>query len=84
MADIRKTFGEAVRAMRRGRKLTQAALGKRAGLSGKFVGEIERGVGNPSLVTMAAVAKALGVGMRELFGRSGSGSARGSRGAARR
>ena len=66
VADIRKAFGQTVRARRRGRGMTQAALGRRSRMSGKSIGEIERGVANPSLLTMQAVAKALGVGLRDL------------------
>lgn len=34
-------------------------LGKRAGLSAKFVGELERGEKSPTLDTLAAIARAL-------------------------
>jgi transcriptional regulator with XRE-family HTH domain len=54
-------------ALRTLRDLTQEELGERAGVSGKFVGQIERGVGNPSLKTMASLAQAVGVELWELL-----------------
>jgi transcriptional regulator with XRE-family HTH domain len=59
-------LGRRLRALRKLRKLTQEQLGERARLSGKFVGEIERGVGNPSLEVMDRIAGALGVELAEL------------------
>jgi transcriptional regulator with XRE-family HTH domain len=40
---------------------SQEQLAERAGLSYKFVGEVERGVGNPSVETLFEIATALGV-----------------------
>lgn len=48
--------------------MSQEQLAARAGLSYKFVGEVERGVGNPTVDTLAAVSAALGVDVPELFG----------------
>lgn len=39
--------------------MTQEQLAERAGLSYKFVGEVERGIGNPTLDTLASLADAL-------------------------
>ncbi|MFH1703147.1 MAG: helix-turn-helix transcriptional regulator [Nitrospirota bacterium] len=47
--------------------LTQEELGERAGLSYKFVGEIERGKVNPSLDSIVRIAEALGVKAGDLF-----------------
>jgi transcriptional regulator with XRE-family HTH domain len=63
---IRQRFGAKVRELRKRNRLSQAALGARAGISGKFVGEVERG-GNPTLGVIVAVAEALGVHPRVLF-----------------
>src|SRR5262249_30015392 len=60
-------LGRLLRAMRKHRQLTQEKLGERARLSGKFVGEIERGVGNPSLDVLVRVTGALDVELHELF-----------------
>jgi transcriptional regulator with XRE-family HTH domain len=63
---IATLLGRRLRALRKLRGLTQERLGERARLSGKFVGEIERGVGNPSLEVLARLAAALDVDLGEL------------------
>jgi transcriptional regulator with XRE-family HTH domain len=64
---IASLLGRRLRALRKLRKLTQEKLGERARLSGKFVGEIERGVGNPSLDVLARLTGALDIDLEELF-----------------
>ena len=44
-------------------------LGERASLSYKFIGEIERGSGNPTIDSVGQIARALEVTMGELFAR---------------
>lgn len=63
----RKTLGEKIRQLRKLRELTQEELGERAGISYKFIGEVERGAVNPSLDSLIGIAQALHVGVRELF-----------------
>lgn len=63
---LRKQVGRRVKALRLARKLTQEQLGERASLSYKFVGEIERGIGNPTIETLANIATALGVNIVDL------------------
>jgi transcriptional regulator with XRE-family HTH domain len=65
-APIATLLGRRLRALRKLRKLTQEKLGERARLSGKFVGEVERGVGNPSLDALVRLAGALDVDLGEL------------------
>jgi transcriptional regulator with XRE-family HTH domain len=60
-------LGRRMLALRTLRALTQEQLGERAGVSGKFIGQIERGIGNPSLKTMATLAQALNVELWELL-----------------
>jgi transcriptional regulator with XRE-family HTH domain len=60
-------LGRRMLALRTLRDLTQEELGERAGVSGKFVGQIERGTGNPSLRTMASLAQAMNVELWELL-----------------
>lgn len=67
MDEVRARFGAALRDWRVRRKLTQEALAERSGLSYKFVGEVERGKGNPTLTTISKLAKALEIGPAELF-----------------
>ena len=60
-ASIRQLFGRRLRALRRLRGLTQEELGERSDVSGKLVGQIERGAGNPTLEVITGFAEALSV-----------------------
>src|SRR5438128_10909354 len=60
-ASIRQLFGRRLRALRRLRGLTQEELGERSDVSGKLVGQIERGDGNPTLEVITGLAEALSV-----------------------
>jgi transcriptional regulator with XRE-family HTH domain len=60
-------MGARLRQLRQARKLTQEQLAERAGLSDKFLGEVERGRGNPTLTTLAALGDALGVRLVDLL-----------------
>ncbi|MDQ3070082.1 MAG: helix-turn-helix domain-containing protein [Acidobacteriota bacterium] len=66
--DTRARLGANIRDLRVRHKLTQEALGERAGLSYKFIGEVERGIGNPSVDSLAAIAGALDTDIADLFG----------------
>ncbi len=63
-----KEFGEHLRVLRKARALSQAELGGLAGLNDKYLGEIERGDGNPSLEVLQRLAKALGIDLTTLIG----------------
>lgn len=67
MDDIRKGLGKRIRTLRKLKALTQEELGEKAGISYKFVGEIERGKVNPSLDSLVRIANALGVKAGDLF-----------------
>jgi transcriptional regulator with XRE-family HTH domain len=67
VTDIRARFGGAVRASRTRQQLTQEELAERCGLSQKFIGEVERGVANPTIDTVARIASALAVEIGGLF-----------------
>ena len=69
MADkrIQKQFGERVRELRRARGLSQEELAFKAGVHRTYLGGIEQGTRNPALNNIAAIAKALGVSLPELF-----------------
>ncbi len=67
-ADPMRQFGEHLRAMRKARGLSQNELAERADVNDKYLGEIERGVGNPSLEVLMKVAKALGVDLATVVG----------------
>ncbi len=66
MSELRGRIGARLREWRRRRGLTQEQLAERAGLSYKFIGEIERGTGNPTVDTLGRLAQALHVDLAEL------------------
>ncbi len=65
--DLRARLGARVRELRKARRLTQEQLGERAGLSYKFLGEIERGLANPTISTLANLASALDLDIGDLL-----------------
>jgi transcriptional regulator with XRE-family HTH domain len=65
--EIRGQVGERLRELRRAHRITQERLAERAGLSYKFVGEIERGQANPTIDTLYQLSKALRIDIYELF-----------------
>ena len=67
MSDIRKAFGEHLRELRKKKGLTQEELADKAGMHFTYVGQIERGLRNPSLVNLHKLAKALGVRAGDLL-----------------
>ena len=79
MKTIQRQFGERVRALRIAKGLSQEELAFKSGMHRTYLGGIERGERNPSLKNVAAIAKALGVTLSQLFlletkkqGRSGT------------
>jgi transcriptional regulator with XRE-family HTH domain len=60
--------------MRKQRELSQERLGEAAGLSGKFIGEVERGEKSISVDSLHAVASALDSTMADLLGALEQGS----------
>ncbi len=75
--------GYRMRAIRRRRGLTQAALAERAGLSPETVSALERGKHAPRADSLAALARALGCPPEQLLGldagvETGSGAPPGS------
>jgi transcriptional regulator with XRE-family HTH domain len=59
--DIKAKFGKQLRALREEQGYTQEDLADRAGMHFTYVGQIERGLRNPSLVNLHKLAKALKV-----------------------
>ena len=59
-------FGNRLWECRNLAELTQEELGARAGVSYKYIGEIERGVRNPSLEVLHKIAVALSIDITEL------------------
>jgi transcriptional regulator with XRE-family HTH domain len=63
---VRKFLGQRLRALRKQRLLSQERLGERSSLSGKFIGEVERGEKSISIDSLYHVAVALEVPLRDL------------------
>ena len=59
-------IGARVRDMRRERGMTQAELARATGVTGSFIGHIERGEKVASLETMAKLSRALGTSLDNL------------------
>jgi transcriptional regulator with XRE-family HTH domain len=59
-------FGSNVRTTREKRDLTQEGLAEKADLDQTYISGIERGVRNPSLLSIAKLAKALSTPISEL------------------
>jgi XRE family transcriptional regulator, regulator of sulfur utilization len=59
-------LGQRVRALRKQRGLSQERLGDRSSLSGKFIGEVERGEKSISIDSLYRVSVALEIPLREL------------------
>ena len=67
MQDWRKIVGKNVRTIRQERGMTQEKLAFEAEIDLTYVGGIERGKRNPSLLVLARVAKALSVHLTKLL-----------------
>jgi transcriptional regulator with XRE-family HTH domain len=66
-ARIQKRFGERMRALRGEKGLSQEALALACDLDRSYIGGVERGERNISLVNIHKIAAALGVAAKELF-----------------
>ena len=64
---IQKQFGARMRALRQGKGLSQEQLAYSCNLDRTYIGSVERGERNISLVNIHVIAAALGVLPKELF-----------------
>ena len=63
----KKIFGKAVREARLRGNMSQEALAEAAGLDRTYIGGVERGERNPSLVALKKIADGLGITLSKLF-----------------
>jgi len=63
---FRLKFGKRLRTMRERRKLSQTELGKKTGMSGKYISKVEQGGASLNLDALHATAKALKVNLHWL------------------
>jgi transcriptional regulator with XRE-family HTH domain len=67
ISNINKKVGKKIRTVRKIKMLTQEELGYKTGLSYKFIGEIERGIANPSLDSLFKISNGLGIDIIDIF-----------------
>jgi len=64
---LAKDFGNKVREIRKLQGVSQEGLAGLADLDRTYIGGIERGIRNPSLINIGKIAKALNVRPKDLF-----------------
>jgi transcriptional regulator with XRE-family HTH domain len=64
---ILSQIGQRIRALREGKSLSQDALAESSDLHRTYISGVERGIRNPSLLSLDRIAKGLGVRLVELF-----------------
>jgi len=64
---IRKQLAHNIRIRRAAKGLSQEALAFEADLDRTYISQVERCVGNPSLLVLCKLASVLGVDIQELF-----------------
>ena len=67
MANLNKTFGHRLRALRDAKGLTQEELSRQVGIDYKHLGAVERGIKAPSFALIDKLARALKVEHYKLF-----------------
>ncbi|MEN6333043.1 MAG: helix-turn-helix transcriptional regulator [Phycisphaerales bacterium] len=65
---IEESFGRVLRELRRSRGLSQERLADITETHRTYISQLERGLRSPSLRTLAAIAAALSVSIRDLIG----------------
>ncbi|WP_418141460.1 helix-turn-helix domain-containing protein [Marinobacter sp. MA] len=66
MCDIRRRFGENLRALRKARGFSQEHLAHAAGIDRSYVGKVERGEVNLTIEKLYLLAKAIGCSPKDL------------------
>ena len=66
--DPRTPFGLRVRKLRNQKSITLEKLSELSGLHATYLGEVERGIRNPALVSIVKIARGLNVTPAKLFG----------------
>ena len=67
MSETKILLGRRIRTLRRINDLSQEQLAEKASMSGKYVGEIERGQANITIDILEKISTALDVGISDLF-----------------
>lgn len=64
--DMRALVGTNFARIRRQKQLTQEVVAERSGFSQQYISDLERGLRNPTVVTLFELAQALGVSHMDL------------------
>lgn len=64
---ILKLVGATIRELRKEKGMSQEELGERADRHFSYIGKLERGESNITLINLEIIAKALGVGIHQFF-----------------
>jgi transcriptional regulator with XRE-family HTH domain len=64
---IKKRFGERVRQLRKQKGFSQEALALACDLDRTYIGSVERGERNISLINIHKISQALGIAPKDLF-----------------
>jgi XRE family aerobic/anaerobic benzoate catabolism transcriptional regulator len=67
MSETKVLLGKRIRSLRRLKDYSQEQLAEKAGISGKYVGEIERGQANISIDVLDNLSKALEISISSLL-----------------
>lgn len=59
--DIRLKLGQNLKRHRRKKRLTQSELASASGIDRSYISDVERGVGNPTVLVVQQLAEALGI-----------------------
>ena len=65
--DVKTTFGQRVRALRKRVGLSQEQLALKCGLDRTYIGGVERGERNISIVNVEKIARAMELSPKDLF-----------------
>lgn len=72
--NLQRSFGVRVRTLRQARGLSQEQVALLAGLDRSYIGQVERGEKNVSLINIQRIANALNVSLGHLFDTVSTGS----------
>ncbi len=64
---VLERFGQRIRELRKQKDMTQEQLADKANLHNTYIGTVERGEKNISMINVERVVKALGVSLAEFF-----------------
>jgi transcriptional regulator with XRE-family HTH domain len=67
LGEVQKRLGARIKQIRDERQMTQEKVAEQAKRSYKYIGEVERGVANPSVKVLENLAAALGVQVADFF-----------------